>query len=274
MSIETAALIVALLWGPTALWLIFRVVRGTGSQRPEGFADRHEQVRLAPEALLLDYWVCNDCRSVNHQGANHCYSCGIDRAPVERVRQAEPVTMDPVPIGNAWVPVMDAAPDAGVIVPVAATAARGASRPRSRRWNVVGGAPGAIGDASVAAHMEPALPDSVAPPAPAAALVAPSVAAPAPRRRRPAQSSVPPVCPFIGFQDDPATRCDYPDARNVCHAAAASAGSSSPMPWRLGRGGRGRSVAILPDHQSAVCLTADHRQCGRYPQAPAPQAPA
>ena len=83
MSIETAALIVALLWGPTALWLIFRVVRGTGSQRPEAFADRHEQVRLAPEALLLDYWVCKDCRSVNHQGANHCYSCGIDRAPVD-----------------------------------------------------------------------------------------------------------------------------------------------------------------------------------------------
>ena len=123
--------------------------------------------------------------------------------------------------------------------------------------------------------MEPLLPDAVAPAVVAPAAVAPGVAAPArPARRLPAQSTVPSVCPFIGFKDDPATRCDYPDARNVCHAAAANAGSSTPMPWRLGRGGRGRSVAIMPDHQSAVCLTAGHRQCGRYPQQPKAATPA
>ena len=272
MSIETAALIVALLWGPTALWLIFRVVRGTGSQRPEAFADRHEQVRLAPEALLLDYWVCKDCRSVNHQGANHCYSCGIDRAPVERVRQPEPVTMDPVPIGNGWVPVMDATPDPSVNVPVAATAARGPSRARSRRWNVVAAAPGALVDASVAAHMEPPLLDTVAPPPPfALAPVASTDASPAPPRHRATPSSIPPVCPFIGFKDDSATRCDYPDERNMCHAAAANASPSMPIPWR--RGGAGRSVAIRPDHQSAICLTANHQQCARYPHAPGSDAP-
>ena len=271
MSIEAAALIAALLWGPTALWLIFRVVRGPGSPRPEAFADRNDQARLVPEALLLDYWVCRDCRSVNHEGANHCYSCGIDRAPVERVKPPKPVTPAPVPTGTGWVAVMDPAPDPRVNVPVVVAAAPAASRPRSRRWNVVGGAPGAFGDASVAAHMESPLPDTVSPGAVAPAFVAPSVAAPAGGARLlPAQSTVPSVCPFIGFKDDAATRCDYPDGRNVCHAAAANAGSATSVPWRRSA----RSVAIMPDHQSAVCLTAAHRQCARYPHKPTPAATA
>ena len=68
-------------------------------------------------------------------------------------------------------------------------------------------------------------------------------------------------------KDDLATRCDYPDTRNVCHAAAARAGSSRVSARRLVRGGG--AVAISPDHQVSLCLTATHQQCERYPNAPA-----
>ena len=291
MSIEAAALILALLWGPTLLWLIFRAVSGPGSRRPDSFADGHAtgQSSLAPDTLLLDYWVCKDCRSVNHQGANHCYSCGHDRAPVERVPPVRPLTPDPLLSGNGWVPVMDAAPDqhatphtaatvrrmsnghtpdpvdpvpAPEPVPaaaVAAKAARATKRPRSARRSGATSAT-AIADASVAAHT-----------ATTPALIPATDVETAPRTSRQALPSAPPVCPYLGFKDDPATRCDYPDTRNVCHAAAARAGSSRVSARRLVRGGG--AVEISPDHQVSLCLTANHQQCERYPNAPAAEGP-
>ena len=75
MNIEAAALIFALLWGPTALWLLFRAVKGPGSRRSDSFAGEsasRERASLGPEALLREYWVCMDCRSVNHLGAKRC----------------------------------------------------------------------------------------------------------------------------------------------------------------------------------------------------------
>ena len=289
MSIEAAALILALLWGPTLLWLIFRAVMGPGSRRPDSFADGHatgQSSSLAPEALLLEYWICKDCRSVNHQGANHCYSCGHDRAPVERVPPVRPLTRDPLPSGNGWVPVMDAAPDqlatphtAATVrrmsnghtpdpvdpaltpepVPAAAVgakAARPTKRPRSARRTGATSAT-AIADASVAAHTAATAP----------VLIAATDVETAPRTSPQALPSAPPVCPYLGFKDDLATRCDYPDTRNVCHAAAARAGSSRVSARRLVRGGG--AVAISPDHQVSLCLTATHQQCERYPNAPA-----
>ena len=105
MSLEAAAIIFALLWGPTVLWLIFRAVRGPTGGTRESFAgepavQRTEQLPLEA-GIRRDYWICKDCRSVNHLGAMHCYSCGIEREPVE------PVAADPVRAGNGWVPVMD-----------------------------------------------------------------------------------------------------------------------------------------------------------------------
>jgi hypothetical protein len=289
MSIEAAALIFALLWGPTLVWLIFRAVSGPGSRRPDSFADGHapgQSSSLGPEALLLEYWVCKDCRSVNHQGANHCYSCGHDRAPVEHVPPVRPLTPDPLLSGNSWVPVMDAAPDQHatqhtaatvrrmsnghtlnpvdpVLAPepvpaaaVAAKAARATKRPRSARRG--GATPAtAIADASVAAHTAGAAP----------VLIAAADVETAPRTRRQAPASAPPVCPYLGFKDDPATRCDYPDTRNVCHAAAASAASSRLSARRLVRGGG--AMPISPDHQVSLCLTTTHQQCERYPDAAA-----
>ena len=298
MSIEAAALIFALLWGPTLVWLVLRAASGSGSRRPDSFADGHspgESSSLAPEALLLDYWVCRDCRSVNHQGANHCYSCGVDRAPVEQappIEQAPPVrppTPDPLPSGNDWVPVMGASaaqhatqdtaatvrrmsngqtrdpiepvldPEPVPAAAVAATAARATRRPRRPRRGDAAPAV-AVADASVAAHAAAAAPVSFA--------AADVETAPPTVRQVPV--SAPPVCPYLGFKDDPATRLDYPDDRNVCHAAAVS-GASRPSRRRLVRGGAngGRSVAISTDHQVSLCLTAMHQQCERYPNAAA-----
>jgi hypothetical protein len=68
----------------------------------------------------------------------------------------------------------------------------------------------------------------------------------------------PSACPFLGFKDDPSTRCDFPDPRNVCHAS----------PRRLSR----KAQAIPLQHQSTWCLTAEHGRCDRYPAAlPSPE---
>ena len=104
MSLEAGAVILALLWGPTLIWLILRAVRGSNGGTRESFAGepaakRTEQLPLEA-GIRRDYWICKDCRSVNHLGAMHCYSCGIEREPVE------PVAADRVPAGSGWVPVM------------------------------------------------------------------------------------------------------------------------------------------------------------------------
>jgi len=291
MSIEGAALILALLWGPTALWLIVRAARGPGSSRPDSFVDAgasSQQAQDAPDMLLLEYWVCTDCRSVNHLGAMRCYGCGTDRAPME---PAAPATPDPLPTGTSWVPVMDAATDRHAAEPVAAmlrtaalasapvhdvsppeldavpaaavaaTAASGKRRSRATGRASAARAPATLADASVAAHTATAAPVIIGP-----ADGAP--VRPTRRRARSTEPAVPRACPFLGFKDDPTTRCDYADARNVCHAAAAAAASSGTVAGRLRRGGRGgRSASISPAHQASLCLTANHQQCERYPKA-------
>ena len=293
MSPEAAAIILALLWGPTALWLIFRAVRGPTGGTRESFTRepaRRRTEQLPLEAVIRnEYWICKDCRSVNHLGAMQCYACGIKRPP------PEPVAPEPALTGNGWVAVMDPTvarrttepvpvtrlqpttsarpPDPPVAVPMPepapepAMAAAGAaasratkrSRAPKRPRTPAGGATAA--ELSVAAHMTAAPPAAVAP-----AAIAPAAPEPAPPLAQLTPSITPPVCPYLGFKDDPATQCSYPDDRNVCHAAAAKAGSSIPSPLRLVRGGR-RTLPISAEHQAMLCLTTEHRQCDRYPKA-------
>ena len=66
MSPEAAAIILALLWGPTALWLIFRAVRGPTGGTRESFvrepAARRRTEQPALEAVIRnEYWICKDC---------------------------------------------------------------------------------------------------------------------------------------------------------------------------------------------------------------------
>ena len=115
---------------------------------------------------------------------------------------------------------------------------------------------------SVAAHIAAAPPPAVAP------VVAPPPPEPAPQLPQVPPSIAPPVCPYLGFKDDPATQCGYPDSRNFCHAAAANGGSSMPASRRLVRGvrGRGRTLPISDEHQAALCLTNQHgRATGTRP---------
>lgn len=76
-----------------------------------------------------------------------------------------------------------------------------------------------------------------------------------------------PVCPFLGFRDDPSTRCDFPDPANVCHATSAGGATSVAFARRLiaGKAGTRRSQPIAVEHQEVCCLTAAHRSCARYP---------
>ena len=302
MSLEAAAVILGLLWGPTALWLIYRAVRGPTAGTREAFAraparPRTEQGPL-DAVLRNEYWICRDCRSVNHLGAMQCYSCGLKRP------QPEPVAPEPAATPNGWVAVMDPAvgrrtsepavrtraqpissalppdpppaapmpelaPGPAMVVAGAAAASRGTKRPRTaRRPRTPAGGPTAA-ELSVLAHMTGAPPAAVAPapsgpPPPEAPLQLPQFT----------PSIAPPVCPYLGFKDDPATQCSYPDDRNVCHAAAAEA-SSMPSPRRLVQGvrGRGRTLPISAEHQATLCLTTEHRQCDRFPAAHLPAAP-
>ena len=75
------------------------------------------------------------------------------------------------------------------------------------------------------------------------------------------------VCPFLGFRDDPSTRCDYPSARNVCHATWERGAATLTSPRRVvsGNAGGERSRPIGAEHQRSLCLTAAHEQCARYP---------
>jgi len=149
-------------------------------------------------------------------------------------------------------------PEPAQVASGAATTSGAAKRPRTPRRSH---APAGGG---TAAGLSPAADMTAAPPAiePAASALSPSETAPQLPQVGP--SIAPPVCPYLGFKDDPATMCSYPDDRNVCHAAAANRASTLPSPRRFVRGG-GRTAPISPEHQATLCLTAEHRQCDRYP---------
>ena len=75
-----------------------------------------------------------------------------------------------------------------------------------------------------------------------------------------------PVCPFLGFRDDPSTRYDFPDPANLCHATSGRGTTSLASPRRFvtGVAGTRRPQPIAAQHQKSRCLTAAHEQCAQY----------
>jgi hypothetical protein len=75
------------------------------------------------------------------------------------------------------------------------------------------------------------------------------------------------ICPFLGFRDDPSTRYDFADPRNLCHATTGHGPSSasSRRPSIIKLAGTRKPQPIGVEHQESRCLTAAHGQCARYP---------
>ena len=187
MNVELLlVLFVALLYGPTVLWLVFRTLRGHRRRLPEsGVSERMRSSQLAPgEGASLDdpdaFWACGGCRSLNRRESNRCYSCRMAKDSASRQAPGQQTV-------SGWVPVMadDIAGSTGVAV--------GTTVIPPAPWNapempeVSGGAPEQL---TVAAGSE----------APAGA----------------------PVCPFLGLRNDPSTRYDFPDPGNSCRPTGAT----------------------------------------------------
>jgi hypothetical protein len=182
MNVELVlVLFLALLYGPTVLWLVFRVLRGHHGRQPANAAS--QSMRSSPlaadEVASLDdpdaFWACGACRSLNRRESNRCYSCRMAKDSASRQAPGRRSA-------DGWVPVM----------------ADGIARPS-------GEAPGPPAT-PVAPWNTPSVPTIVvpAPEQPAAATAAALAGATA--------------CPFLGLQSDPSTRYDFPDPRNSCGA--------------------------------------------------------
>ncbi|MCU0478264.1 MAG: hypothetical protein MUE92_05920 [Chloroflexi bacterium] len=246
-------LFVTLLWGPTALWLAFRTIRGHRGSPQEPFAGLSEPLRSSPLAIaepealagLDGSWFCGACSSLNRRGANRCYHCRTKKGSTDR-----PTPSD-VPVGPG-VPVMAVgAARSSSEVPVGPgvpVMARGAARSSSD---------------VVEAVVVPVTPGSDRPasetPRPTAESVVPALS--------PSVPVSPAICPFLGFRDDPSTRYDFPDPRNLCHASAERGTSSvsSRRPSVIKLAGTRKPQPIGVEHQESRCLTAAHEQCARYP---------
>lgn len=235
MGAETAlAIIVALLWGPTAIWLIVRATRGSEDRHFEsddpGLASsaiwQAAREDLAPLVVAGgEHWVCGGCRSLNRLDAKSCYSCRTSRdEPELPVRMARPLR-PPVPVmANASEPVSVPPPPA-----------------------VAPSLTGFLGPAVELPHLQA---DGVP------VMDVASVALPE------APSGLP-VCPFLGLESDPTTWFDFPAAGNVCHAAPGGQSSLVQSIERLVTGNRRRqSIGMV--HQRAACLTVAHVGCQRY----------
>ena len=128
-QIPPIAIALALLAGPTAALIVYRMVS----------ASRRAPVSTDVEAS--PYWVCQDCRSVNALRLTRCYHCALSRDATPEIEvildapPARPMTFD-VPAGSPfaaiggnvdrartqpagpWVPVMADASDWNIDVPV------------------------------------------------------------------------------------------------------------------------------------------------------------
>ena len=121
-------IILALFWGPTGLWLAYRVLRGHRRTNPiELFpsASAHGgNSQLVPAELSSlgepdGPWVCRTCRSLNRRGANRCYSCRMAKDGAGRH------AADELPV-SPGVPVMAAS--------IARSSTSCPSAPASRSW--------------------------------------------------------------------------------------------------------------------------------------------
>ncbi len=264
-------LFVALLWGPTALWLVYRGVRGPRSRDIAAFGisssapGNDPPVADVPADEAADFWICDACRSVNRRQSRHCYSCSA-------VRGTTPVDRPDESGVTPWVPVMAegiARPAAMAVVTSTPTVMAGTAPVTPRTADAgfpaeTATAPRAAVRAAVAATSATtsttaaARPDASPQPLPAVSL-------------QPAPEAVPDApagaCPYLGLRADPATRFDFPDATHACHARSTTGRRRGPRPLRGARGRRPDAPAIAMDHQAAYCLSAAHRGCPFYPPA-------
>jgi hypothetical protein len=65
-GVPPALYAIVFLGGPTAAWILYRVVVAPRSRRD-----------LDDDTDLL--WICENCRSANELRLSHCYRCGYDR---------------------------------------------------------------------------------------------------------------------------------------------------------------------------------------------------
>jgi hypothetical protein len=266
-------LLVTLLWGPTALWLVYRALRGSDGRLPESsiaVSEPMPSARLAAdelEALVASdgFWVCDTCHSLNRREANRCYGCRTAKdspgrqAPDElEVGPGVPVML---PVSRGF-PVMaeDIARSARELpvrpgVPVMLPVSRGFPVMAEDIARSSGGAAPTTVALAAPRH---------APPAPEIVAGAPEVATSA---ARPEAAAGARVCPFFGLKDDPSTRYDFPDPANRCHATSERGGTSvAPLRrFAIGTAGTTRSQPIGVIHQESLCLTAAHVQCAQYP---------
>ncbi len=262
-------LFVALLWGPTALWLAYRALRGHQGGLAESSTAVSKPMRslpLAPDELeaLVDsdaFWVCGTCRSLNRREGNRCYSCRTAKGIAGRqapgqlpVSRGFPVMAEGIARSPRRLPVSRGVP----------VMAEGIAR-SPRQLPVSRGVP--VTAEGIARSSGAAAGTMVALAAPRNAPAAPETLVPAPGHLLStslleAPAGVP-VCPFLGWRDDPATRYDFPDRGNLCHASSergsTSVASSRPVPT-----GTRRPQPIDVEYQSFRCLTAAHGQCSRY----------
>ncbi len=287
MSPETAlAVMLALLAGPTAIWLAYLVIRGNQGRYGGSFlagsesSGRAQSTTNQTEELIAEgFWVCRNCRSMNRREVKLCYACrkAQDRPPARAVPvMAEGIARPPdkVPVAAVAHPrrrttdaavartMQDRPPTRGVPVmaegiarppdkvPVAAVA-----RPRQSRTDTTDTAvAGLAAVAAAAAGVESPVrePGHAPPAAPSKASASAFVSAT--------------FCPFLRLAHDRATLYGFPDPRNVCYASPARSGASKWSARRIimERSATARPQPIGAGHQGSTCLTAAHEQCAWY----------
>ena len=117
------ALLLTLLWGPTALWLAYHAVRGRRSQRSESFnvaSDTATNSPVAsgrPELLVAQgFWICEACHSLNRRETKRCYSCKTTAGSTSQPSPAQQ------PVGGKVAVMAEAVPAKADMVPVMAEA--------------------------------------------------------------------------------------------------------------------------------------------------------
>ena len=247
MSPEIAlAAILALLFGPTAIWLALRAMRGGDGQRSGTFTGESAGW-LAPAepqtAVLQDFWLCRSCSSVNHHGATRCYGCMLarDEADPERVAAGvaapppavrpdaipAPGLAPPDPTTSApWVPVMDPAAATAAAVPDRGTLPH--AIPDPEQWDPEPGSDDGL--AAVAAATSSTTTEDVA----VTAAVAAATPTARETRRRPGRSSraLHPVAAPVeasAVEEDPVAppQPQAPPARPI---EAGEGGAVAPVP--------------------------------------------
>ena len=269
------ALVVTLFWGPTALWLAYRTIRGHQGRQPfDPSIAVSEPVRttqrtrdeLEAQVESDGFWVCATCRSLNLREANRCYSC--------RAAKGIPGQQAPggLPVSRGY--------------PVMADGITGRQRSRempvSRGYPVmadgIARSPGGLQGNRGVPVMAPGLARSPGDSARATAAVA-VASNPTPAHEMLVRASLQdassslveapemvPVCPFIGWRGDPSTRYDFPESANRCHAASRRSAGSVAFPPRIvaAFSGTKRPQPIGLEHQTTCCLTTAHETCARY----------